>query len=37
VSTQKFTSFVELQIGEGPIPEAEGKTVGVVDSDQGVL
>jgi hypothetical protein len=34
VSTQKFTSFVELQIGEGPIPEAEGKTGGVVDSSQ---
>ena len=37
VSTQKFTSFVELQIEEGPIPQAEGKTVGVVDSGQGVL
>ncbi|WP_041802589.1 Zn-dependent hydrolase [Rhodopseudomonas palustris] len=37
VGTQKFTSFVELHIEQGPILEAEGKTIGVVDSGQGVL
>src|SRR3979490_1987964 len=37
VGTQKFASFVELHIGQGPILEAEGKTIGVVDSGQGVL
>src|ERR1700687_3093473 len=35
--TQKFASFVELHIEQGPILEAEGKTIGVVDSGQGVL
>jgi len=29
VGTQKFTSFVELHIEQGPILEAEGKTIGV--------
>ena len=37
VGEQKFTSFVELHIEQGPILEAEGKTIGVVDSGQGVL
>ena len=37
VGTQKFSSFVELHIEQGPILEAEGKTIGVVDSGQGVL
>ena len=37
VGTQKFASFVELHIEQGPILEAENKTIGVVDSGQGVL
>jgi beta-ureidopropionase / N-carbamoyl-L-amino-acid hydrolase len=37
VGTQKFTCFVELHIEQGPILEAESKTIGVVDSGQGVL
>ncbi len=37
VGTQKFTSFVELHIEQGPILEAENKIIGVVDSGQGVL
>jgi beta-ureidopropionase / N-carbamoyl-L-amino-acid hydrolase len=37
VGTQKLSSFVELHIEQGPILEAEGKTIGVVDSGQGVL
>jgi len=37
VGRQKFSSFVELHIEQGPILEAEGKTIGVVDSGQGVL
>jgi N-carbamoyl-L-amino-acid hydrolase len=37
VGTQKLGSFVELHIEQGPILEAEGKTIGVVDSGQGVL
>src|SRR5436190_6135428 len=37
VGTQKFSSFVELHIEQGPILEAENKTIGVVDSGQGVL
>ena len=32
VGTQKFTSFVELHIEQGPILEAENKIIGVVDS-----
>src|ERR1700723_241442 len=35
--TQKFASFIELHIEQGPILEAEDKTIGVVDSGQGVL
>ncbi|MGJ4943816.1 Zn-dependent hydrolase [Bradyrhizobium sp. HKCCYLS1011] len=37
VGTQKFSSFVELHIEQGPILEAEHKTIGVVDSGQGVF
>ena len=37
VGTQKFAAFVELHIEQGPILEAENKTIGVVDSGQGVL
>lgn len=37
VGTQKFSSFVELHIEQGPILEAEAKTIGVVNSGQGVL
>jgi beta-ureidopropionase / N-carbamoyl-L-amino-acid hydrolase len=37
VGRQKFSGFVELHIEQGPILEAEGKTIGVVDSGQGVL
>ena len=37
VGTQKFSGFVELHIEQGPILEAEHKTIGVVDSGQGVL
>ncbi|NVN84485.1 MAG: Zn-dependent hydrolase [Rhodopseudomonas sp.] len=37
VGTQKFTSFIELHIEQGPILEAESKAIGVVDSGQGVL
>jgi beta-ureidopropionase / N-carbamoyl-L-amino-acid hydrolase len=37
VGFQKFSGFVELHIEQGPILEAEDKTIGVVDSGQGVL
>ena len=37
VGTQKFGSFVELHIKQGPILEAEHKTIGVVDHGQGVF
>lgn len=37
VGTQKLGCFVELHIEQGPILEAERKTIGVVDSGQGVL
>jgi len=37
VGKQKFSGFVELHIEQGPILEAENKTIGVVDSGQGVL
>jgi beta-ureidopropionase / N-carbamoyl-L-amino-acid hydrolase len=37
VGTQKLGCFVELHIEQGPILEAENKTIGVVDSGQGVL
>src|ERR1700759_2815304 len=35
VGFQKFSGFVELHIEQGPILEAEGKTIGVVDSGHG--
>jgi beta-ureidopropionase / N-carbamoyl-L-amino-acid hydrolase len=37
VGHQPFTGFIELHIEQGPILEAEGKTIGVVDHGQGVL
>src|ERR1700719_3811126 len=37
VGARKLGAFVELHIEQGPILEAEGKTIGVVDSGQGVL
>ncbi len=37
VGTQKFSAFVELHIEQGPLLEADNKTIGVVDSGQGVL
>lgn len=37
VGAQQFASFVELHIEQGPILEAENKTIGVVDHGQGVL
>lgn len=37
VGFQKLGCFLELHIEQGPILEAEGKTIGVVDSGQGVL
>ena len=37
VGSQKFSAFVELHIEQGPLLEAENKTIGVVDSGQGVL
>src|SRR6185437_8466993 len=37
VGTQELGCFVELHIEQGPILEAERKTIGVVDSGQGVL
>ena len=37
VGAQKLGCFVELHIEQGPILEAESKTIGVGDSGQGVL
>jgi N-carbamoyl-L-amino-acid hydrolase len=37
VGSQELGCFVELHIEQGPILEAEHRTVGVVDSGQGVL
>jgi N-carbamoyl-L-amino-acid hydrolase len=37
VGAVRLQSFVELHIEQGPILEAEGKTIGVVDSGQGVF
>jgi len=37
VGFQKLSGFVELHIEQGPILEAEAKTIGVVDSGQGLL
>jgi N-carbamoyl-L-amino-acid hydrolase len=36
VGSQKFGAFVELHIEQGPLLEAENKTVGVVDRGQGI-
>jgi N-carbamoyl-L-amino-acid hydrolase len=37
VGKQKFSAFVELHIEQGPILEAENKTIGVVDRGQGIM
>ena len=37
VGTRKIGAFVELHIEQGPILEAENKTIGVVDRGQGML
>jgi N-carbamoyl-L-amino-acid hydrolase len=37
VGTIKLGSFVELHIEQGPILEAESKTIGVVDHGQGIV
>jgi beta-ureidopropionase / N-carbamoyl-L-amino-acid hydrolase len=37
VGQQQFSGFIELHIEQGPLLEAEGKTIGVVDSGQGIL
>jgi N-carbamoyl-L-amino-acid hydrolase len=37
VGAQRFSAFVELHIEQGPILEAEGKTIGVVDRGQGIM
>lgn len=37
VGKQKFSAFVELHIEQGPILEAESKTIGVVDRGQGII
>ncbi|GGF73537.1 Zn-dependent hydrolase [Azorhizobium oxalatiphilum] len=37
VGTQKFGAFVELHIEQGPLLEAEAKTIGVVEHGQGII
>jgi N-carbamoyl-L-amino-acid hydrolase len=37
VGSRKLGAFLELHIEQGPLLEAEGKTVGVVDRGQGVI
>ena len=37
VGTQKFGAFVELHIEQGPLLEAENKTIGVVNRGQGII
>jgi len=37
VGAQKLAGFVELHIEQGPLLEAENKTIGVVDSGQGIV
>lgn len=37
VGKQKFSAFVELHIEQGPLLEAEHKTIGVVDRGQGIM
>ena len=37
VGQRKFSGFVELHIEQGPLLEAEHKTIGVVESGQGII
>ena len=37
VGVRKFGAFVELHIEQGPLLEAENKTIGVVDRGQGIV
>jgi N-carbamoyl-L-amino-acid hydrolase len=37
VGVRKFGAFVELHIEQGPLLEAESKTIGVVDRGQGII
>ena len=37
VGAQKLGAFIELHIEQGPILEAEAKTIGVVDHGQGII
>ncbi len=37
VGSRKLSAFLELHIEQGPLLEAEGKTVGVVDRGQGII
>ena len=37
VGARKFGAFVELHIEQGPMLEAENKTIGVVDRGQGIV
>jgi N-carbamoyl-L-amino-acid hydrolase len=37
VGARKLSSFLELHIEQGPLLEAEGKTIGVVDRGQGII
>src|SRR3954467_8658057 len=37
VGAQEFGAFVELHIEQGPLLEAENKTIGVVDRGQGIV
>src|SRR5215472_15195570 len=37
VGKRKFGAFVELHIEQGPLLEAENKTIGVVDRGQGII
>src|SRR5436305_2102771 len=37
VGARKLSSFVELHIEQGPLLEAENKTIGVVDRGQGII
>jgi N-carbamoyl-L-amino-acid hydrolase len=37
VGARKFGAFVELHIEQGPLLEAESKTIGVVDRGQGII
>ena len=37
VGRRKFSAFVELHIEQGPLLEAENKTIGVVDRGQGII